>query len=107
MNSEDVIAAIETLRQRQDIPKLLYLNQVRHSPDLAASDEYRRQFNHYYRLRLPLPAHYQHFYAKLEQAAAAETPPSLADILQDFWNHFHARHLSFGSRCGRPSLTRP
>jgi hypothetical protein len=98
MTIDEVIAALEKLARRRDIPRLLGTNEVRQNPGLAANPAYRTNFVGYYRMGRKRPEFYDHFFSMLQEAAAAETPPLLEQILQELYDLTNERHLSFGSK---------
>ncbi len=98
MTINQVRAALEKLDNRGYVKTLMQLNEVRQNPARAANLGYQRKFKGYYRMRQKRPDFYQHFFATLQAAASAPSPPSLAKIMQELYDKTKERHLSFASK---------
>jgi hypothetical protein len=77
--------AVEKLGRRRSVEKLLRLNEVRKTPELAADTAYQRAFKGYYRMGRRRAAFYDAFFAILHDCASApksQTPPTLKVLLK-------------------------
>jgi len=93
--------AVEKLGRRRSVEKLLRLNEVRNTPELAADTAYQRAFKGYYRMGRRRAAFYDAFFAILhdcESAPKSQTPPTLKVLLKLLYDRTKQKHLSFGSK---------
>jgi hypothetical protein len=98
LTEDEARAAVEELRTRNAVDRLLYLNSVRENRELTKAPEYRTRFNGYYRLRQLGQEFYDAFYEALHSAVSAPERATLAGLLQEIFDACGERHLSFCSK---------
>ncbi|HTT75351.1 MAG TPA: hypothetical protein VMF50_05150 [Candidatus Binataceae bacterium] len=98
LDDGQVTAAINLLGNRGDVATLLEIIAIRKTPALAENRDYQRTFTGYYRMGRKKQSFYQAYYSMLQNAARADSLPSLSAVLQNLFDQTREKHLSFSSK---------